>query len=545
VLTGGPGESQALATAVRAQQWNDIVDVVPAAGSLGIIADADAGADSVADLLHLAASLAVAHTERAERRFEVEVCFDGADLDGVAAAAGVSRPALIALLETTPLTVGWIGFMPGFPYLLGLPASLEDLPRLHRPRAMVPPGAFALAGGYAGIYPTATPGGWNVLGRTSFVLFDPEVPPYATLSPGDSIFVRGVPSLAPGTAPGTGAGSRAPLTAAGQSRRLVVTEPGVLTTVQDRGRLGVAHVGVPPAGPADPQSHAVANAAVGNLPGAATLEITMSGPTLRFDSASFVAVVGDCPTWIDGREMPPAAVQLVCAGQSLRVGPMRSGVHAYVGIAGGVEVPRRLGSRSSDIVTGIPPGPLRAGDELAVGEPGRARGRWALPTGGDPGVLRLELGPDGLDDGALGRLLGSEWTVHPESNRVGTRLSPAGSDTAGSDTVASADLESADLESEGAARVRGGSGPSRPTVTGAVQLPPDGSPVLLGPDHGTVGGYPVVGVLTPASLSRAGQLRPGDRVRFEEWHTGDPGDDLVSADRLVGGWMAPDAGVLG
>jgi len=85
---------------------------------------------------------------------------------------------------------------------------------------------------------------------------------------------------------------------------------------------------------------------------------------------------------------------------------------------------------------------------------------------------------------------------------------------------------------------------SRAVVTGAVQLPPDGCPVVLGPDHGTVGGYPVVGVLTPASVGRAGQLRPGNRVRFEEWHPGDLSEDLVPADRLVSGWMAPDAGVL-
>ncbi len=526
VLTGGPTEAQALATAVRSRQWSGVRDVVPAASSVGIIGDAGT---SMADVLELAASLPGAAGRRDGKRFEVAVCFDGPDLAGVAGAAGMSADALVGLLDGLVLEVGWIGFMPGFPYLLGLPPPLDSLPRLDRPRAAVPAGAFAVAGGYAGIYPTATPGGWNVLGRTSFGLFDPDSPPYATLSPGDSIELRADAALALALAPpeAPSPGGRPPLTVSGLARRLVVIDAGVLTTVQDDGRAGVAHLGVPPAGPADRQSHALANVAVGNAAGDAAIEITLSGPTLRLASATFVALVGDCPLWIDGREMPPAGVQLVDAGQEVRVGRLRSGARAYLGIAGGVELPHRLGSRSCDSVTAIPPGPLQAGDELALGQPGRPRGRWTLPTWAGTAVLRIELGPDAVDDGELARLWATEWTVHADSNRVGTRLSPSDGPAA---LAAPAAYRPVD---------------SRATVTGAVQLPPDGCPVVLGPDHGTVGGYPVLGVLTQAGLSRAGQLRPGERVRFEPWRPGDPADDLVPASRLVSGWTATEAGGLG
>jgi len=367
-------------------------------------------------------------------------------------------------------------------------------------------------------YPQATPGGWNVLGRAAIELFDPFRPEPATLAPGDVVRLRPVGSL---PALGDAARERPALTASGP-RSVSVIAAGGRTLVQDSGRIGTAHLGVPRAGPADPLRHLIANIAVGNAETASALEVTLSGPTLRFACDVYVALVGDCPLHIDGREMPPSTVQLVEAGQTVSIGTVRRSLHAYLGISGGIDTLPVLGSRSTDATSGLWPGPLRAGDALALGMPGRARGRWFEPPAG-PAVLGVLAGPDGAETTSFTALLAGEWEVAIESDRVGTRLRPV--DPAGSWVATAPVIRTV---------------PSRATVTGAVQLPPDGCPVVLGPDHGTVGGYPVVAVLNRSSLGASGQLRPGDRVRFEE-----AGPEAVDsfprrARRSVAGWMSTE-----
>jgi KipI family sensor histidine kinase inhibitor len=354
VFTSGSTESQGLATAVRAAGWLGVEDVVPAQESLGILVDPEA--TSVAEILELAAALPVAHAQDVHGSLDLEVCFDGADLRSVARLAGMSVGHLVGALESATLSVGWLGFMPGFPYLLGLPDGLASVPRLERPRARVPAGAFAIANGYAGIYPAASPGGWNVLGSTGVRLFDGEHTSPALLSPGDVVRIRAVASVA---APHTT--RRAPI-CANSPRRLSVIEAGSLSLVQDGGRFGVAHLGVPRAGPADPLRQAIANIAVGNTEDCATLEIAGAGATLKLGCDAFVALVGDCPMRIDDRPGLPSTTQLVERGQALTIGAVRSGFRAYLGVSGGLEVPRRFGSRSADAVTGIWPGPLRQGE---------------------------------------------------------------------------------------------------------------------------------------------------------------------------------------
>jgi KipI family sensor histidine kinase inhibitor len=520
VFTTGWEEAQALAVAVRGEQLGGVEDVVPADDSVGILLDPDVV--DVATVLEQAAGLRADERPAASRKLEVEVCFDGADRSAVADRAGMSVEEVVAQLTERPLRVGWLGFMPGFPYLVGLPEPLASIPRLERPRARAPAGAFAVGGGYAGIYPRASPGGWNVLGRTAIELFDPERPQPATFTPGDLLQLRPVESLpASGTA---GGASRRPVTAS-SSRCCRVLEAGTLSLVQDRGRFGVAHLGVPRAGPADPLRHLIANLAVGNLESCAVLEVTMSGPSLRFDCDAYVALVGDCPLRIDGREMPPSTVQLVERGQIASVGSVGGCLHAYLGISGGIDVPAVLGSRSADATSGLWPGPLRCGDVLDLGPAGRARGRWFEPPKQAP-VLRIDPGPDAA--GAAGipsfmALLTTDWEVAVESDRVGTRLRPL-------DPHAQSGVVPPRSARAGIA--------SRSTVTGAVQLPPDGCPIVLGPDHGTVGGYPVVAVVRRSSLADSGQLRPGDVVRFERAGS-DHLDALGSrARRSVTGWMS-------
>jgi biotin-dependent carboxylase-like uncharacterized protein len=459
------------------------------------------------------------------------VCFDGPDLAAVAQYAGMGVQDLIASVESTTLCVGWLGFMPGFPYLLGLPDRLGSVPRLDRPRSQVPMGGFAIANGYAGIYPTASPGGWNVIGRTGLSMFDPERASPAMFAPGDLVRVTAVGSVA-----ALEARERQPVRALAP-RRLRVLEAGVMTFVQDAGRIGVAHLGVPRAGPADPLRHAIANIAVGNPHGSAALEITAGGGAFRFGCDAFVALVGDCPMHIDGRETPPSTTQLVERGQTAVIGAVRSGLRAYLGIGGGLQTPERLGSRSADAVSGLWPGPLRNGDEIDLGRPGRARGRWFEPAREHPAVLRVTRGPDGASGDAFDALAGSTWAIASDSNRVGTGLRPLGSSVAPSRGAGEA---TGTGHAENATSPH--SFPSRATVTGAVQIPPDGCPVVLGPDHGTVGGYPVVAVVTRPSLATAGQLRPGDVVGFEASQDRRSESVASVARRAVTGWMS---GALG
>ena len=218
--------------------------------------------------------------------------FDGADLDEVAAAVGPSPSTQVVDQWSRPeLEVAFVGFAPGFPYLTGLPAELAALPRRPTPRTSVPAGSVAVAAGFASVYPRSTPGGWHLLGRTAESLFDPDVPPHSRVAPGDRVrFTRAR------TPDGRTIDRRRPADPAsptGPASRS--SQPGLATTVQDGGRRGCAHLGVPAAGAADPGLLALANLLVGNPADAAALECTASGPTLRMVGDGHLAVVGVGP----------------------------------------------------------------------------------------------------------------------------------------------------------------------------------------------------------------------------------------------------------
>jgi biotin-dependent carboxylase-like uncharacterized protein len=452
------------------------------------------------------------------------VTFDGPDLADVAGTLGTDVAGVAALLCGADLEVAFVGFAPGFPYLVGLPDDLAALPRRATPRTSVPAGSVAVAGGFASVYPRATPGGWHLLGRTGATLFDARRPPHSTVAPGDRVRFVVDPAPRPdGT--GRAAGSDRPPLVSTAPMALVVEEAGLCDLVQDRGRSGCAALGVPRAGAADPGALTLVNLLLGNDPGAAAVECTGTGPRLRVVGDGHVAVLGTGPgavdVAVDGRSVPDGAVVPVRHGQTVAVGPVRRGLRAYVGVAGGLRTPELFGSRSSDVLAGLGPGRLRAGDVLARGGPGRVRGtlahppadRSGRPTGeradaspgaegrtgaARPTVLRVLPGPhttgtDGQpDDGRFDRLVAGPWHVGDHVDRVGVRLAPAG----------------------GGGIAGGGQVASVPMVTGAVQVPPDGHPIVLLPDHATVGGYPVVACVIRADLARLGQLAPGDAVAF-------------------------------
>ena len=278
---------------------------------------------------------------------------------------------------------------------------------------------------------------------------------------------------------------------------LTVLDPGPLTTVQDQGRRGFAHLGVPRSGALDGAAARYANRLVGNPEDAAVLETTLGGVVLRVDGTAVAAVTGAAaPVSVDARPRPFAEPVRLRADQTLAVGGAASGLRSYVAFSGGVDVDQVLGSRSTDTLSGLGPAPLTAGARLALGPPAGDPHPVDVPVVlRHPETVRLRLHPgprlDWFTEDALARLVGEGYTVSTRSNRVGVRL------------------EGAPLP-----RRHHGELPSEGMVLGAVQVPASGRPVVFLNDHPTTGGYPVVGVVSPDDLGACAQLRPGNTVRF-------------------------------
>jgi biotin-dependent carboxylase-like uncharacterized protein len=282
-------------------------------------------------------------------------------------------------------------------------------------------------------------------------------------------------------------------------RALFVVRAGALTTVQDRGRPGHAHLGVPRSGALDGPAAALANRLVGNRPGAAVLETTLNGCAVRPRSPVTVAVTGaPCPVTVDGRAVAWGAPVRVPGGALLEVGAALSGVRAYMAVAGGVAVEPVLGSRSTDLLSGLGPPPLADGMVLPLGDPEGLHARVDLaPQPAPPAELVLRVTPGPRDDWftprALRTFTSRTYRVSSASNRIGLRT------------------EGPVLE-----RARADELPSEGMVLGAVQVPPDGLPVVFLADHPTTGGYPVIAVVRDQDLAAAAQAAPGTPVRFVE-----------------------------
>ncbi|MGI5208020.1 biotin-dependent carboxyltransferase family protein [Spirillospora sp. CA-108201] len=277
-----------------------------------------------------------------------------------------------------------------------------------------------------------------------------------------------------------------------------VVRPGPLATVQDLGRPGRAHFGVPRSGAADRRAFRLANRLVGNPEGAAGVEFTFGGAALRFHERAWIAVTGAPVTLrIDDRPHGVNAPCFVASGGLVELGTPASGLRSYVAVRGGVTVDEVLGSRSTDLLSGLGPAPLAPGDRLPIGSAANFQHITVdvVPAAAMPEtpVLRILPGPrdDWFTHDALATLTSTPYEVSPDSNRVGVRLNGR------------------PLE-----RARDGELGSEGMVVGSLQVPPSGLPIIFLADHPTTGGYPVVAVLSSAAVSDAAQLRPGQRLRF-------------------------------
>ena len=285
---------------------------------------------------------------------------------------------------------------------------------------------------------------------------------------------------------------------------LRVIEPGLLTTVQDLGRYGYQRFGVPVSGAMDDFALRAANLMVGNEEGAAALELTVLGPTIDFDSDTSIAITGgDLSPALNDEPVPLWETVNVPAGSRLSFGGARDGLRSWLAVAGGIDVPIVMGSRSTYVrgkIGGLQGRALAAGDTLSTLGPSdganvvrRLPEDFLAPSYGNSHQLRVVLGPqdEAFTKDAVSTLLGSTYSVSMDQDRMGCRLEgPALEHRSGPDIV-----------SDG-------------SPLGAVQVPGDGTPIVLLADRGTTGGYTKIATVIDADVGLLAQAMPGDEVTF-------------------------------
>lgn len=495
-------QTLALHAALEAAPLPGVEETVPAARTLLVrFTPGQTTADALAQAL---ARLPLDAAGRAQGpEVVIPVRYRGEDLPEVAERLGLSVEQLIARHSDHSWQVAFTGFAPGFAYMVS-DAGLS-VPRRTTPRTRIPAGSVALAGEFSGIYPQASPGGWQLIGDTELKMWDLGRERPALLTPGarvrfiDAARHGATLAVAAAVTPVGAEQSSAP-----QALELIAC--GLQALYQDEGRAGQARLGISPSGALDRAAYRRANRLVGNPWGSACIEITQGGLRARALSAQVVAVTGaDCPLEIrgaDGRCFQAACEQPLALepGEELRLAAPGRGVRSYLALRGGFAVAPVLNSRAFDTLAQVGPAPLKPGDRLrnaglacrAV-EQGDAPGA-SLPMKGDIVTLDFIPGPrsDWFSAQSQARLTEQQWQVTAQSNRIGLRL-------AGEKALERCIAR--ELPSEG-------------VCSGAIQVPASGQPVLFLNDRPLTGGYPVIGAVADYHLDLAGQIPPGAIIRF-------------------------------
>ena len=451
----------------------------------------------------IAALPPAAASERCVPPVEVAVRYDGEDLPELADMLNLSPGELAEQHQSLRWKVAFTGFAPGFAYMV-CPDWPHQVPRRSTPRTRIPAGSLGLAGEFSGIYPQASPGGWQLIGSTATPMWDLTRRPPALLQPGAE--VRFIPEQGRRT---VSLPAAAPATRQRAPAAMTLLTPGLQTLWQDGGRRGQAAMGVSEAGAMDAAALRAANRLVGNAPQTPGLEITCGGFAARAEQDLVLAVTGaECPLTLSAPEgrLPlamntPFAMQ---AGDVLTFGPARRGVRSYLTLRG-IQAPApALASAAFDTLARVGPAPLRAGDTLSLdrlaapGSVAECVPARLLPAPGETVTLDIVPGPraDWFEADALRLLTAQIWQVTAQSNRIGLRLSGE----------------------QALTRSRHQELPSEGTCIGALQVPASGQPVLFLNDHPLTGGYPVIAAVAPHHLALAGQIPPGCGIRFNLLH---------------------------
>jgi KipI family sensor histidine kinase inhibitor len=443
-----------------------------------------------------------------EHLVEIPVRYDGEDLAEVATLTGLSVEEVIARHTASDYTVAFCGFAPGFGYLVGGDPKLH-VPRRQSPRTRIPAGSVALAGIFSGVYPKASPGGWQIIGTTPLQMWDLRRDPGALLQPGYRVrFVDmgksettiSVPASAPASPP-------APHLADDAPRFDVIAAP-MPALFQDLGRHGQAGQGISPSGALDRSAFAAANRIVGNPANTPCLELTAGGFSFRSSCRAVIGLAGaPCDVMVTdtaglGRAYPAYQPIPLEEGDVVTLGQPRKGTRSYLAVRGSFDVVPFLGSAATDTLAVIGPEPVTTGTAVALKDARKGLASvycdeapaFDPPSPGDAVTLDVVLGPrtDWFTDEGVRTFTEQVWKITPQSSRVGIRL-------AGEIPVERKD--NAELQSEG-------------TATGAIQIPHTGQPVLFLADHPLTGGYPVIGAVAEYHLDLAGQIPVNASVRF-------------------------------
>lgn len=489
----------ALGDALQAANFEGVLEIVPGAVTLHV--SFDPVLTTAQELyIQIMALRPQAGVNRCGDLIEIPMVYDGEDLAFVAGYLGWSVHELIRRHRAATFTVAFTGFAPGFAYMTCDDPGLE-VPRRDSPRVRIPAGSVALAGRFCGVYPSDTPGGWQLLGTTDLPMWDVSRAQAALLKPGDR--VRFVDHTAHQNAGQLKVSIEQP---ANTAKGLTVVSSDRPLLFQDIGRAGNAYQGVSQSGAADLKALRHANDLLGNDYSAVAVEVTYGGAEFEADIPLTLAVSGaPAPltlTTSDGRvvsvsNLYPVAMDI---GDTLSLGIPTQGVRSYVAVRGGFVAPKVLGSASTDTLAKVGPEPIITGEVLlpsndVIGSVcAHLIEQPALPGSSDIVVLDVVMGPrtDWFTPEAIRTFCEQAWTVTPESNRVGVRLNGTSALT----------RECADeLPSEGTSR-------------GSIQVPRNGQPVLFLADHPLTGGYPVIAVVAEHHLSLAAQIPIGARIRF-------------------------------
>lgn len=488
--------------ALRAEYLVGVTDIV--VGARTLLISFDGRTTRPADLISQIRDFNLSErTTRDGETIEIPVTYDGEDLDDVAKLLGMSVSELIRHHCAATYTVAFTGFAPGFAYMTSDDPILE-VPRRTSPRTRIPAGSVALGGRFGGIYPSDSPGGWQLIGRTTLKMWDTDRAPPALLAPGQRVRFCDI---------GIASTDQVPALTVNTISRLGSDQPGLLTTradqpalFQDLGRPGQAAQGVSVSGALDRRSLREANLCVGNPPGSVALEIAYGGFSVRAGLPVTLALAGaPAPMRIttpSGRSfrVPHGRPFALDAGDELTLAAPSEGTRSYLALRGGFVVPPVLGSAATDTLARIGPHPIAEGDVLlpdngaySAVDPFRPELK-ALPKASDTVVLDVVPGPrnDWFTTEALKLLFAQPWEVTSETNRVGARLR-------GAQRLTRSNTQ--ELPSEG-------------TPRGALQVPHSGEPVMFLADHPVTGGYPVIAVLARHHLDLASQIPIGGQIRF-------------------------------
>jgi KipI family sensor histidine kinase inhibitor len=508
------GRVRSLQVLIEQQQVKGIIECVPTYRSLMIHYDPRAASyGSIINELESLEAQAGDIMLPAPLVTEIPTCYGGEygpDIETVAAHNGLSVDEVIQIHTSVEYLIYMIGFSPGFPYLGGMDQRIAA-PRLESPRTKIRAGSVGIAGNQTGIYPIDSPGGWQLIGWTPARLYDPHAENPILLKAGNYLKFKSITKEeAENAAIKMTAASEQDLPDAqpadADKTGFTVIKAGMLTTVQDAGRIGYQQYGVPVSGVMDSYAYRAANLLVGNETEAAVLEVTLLGPEIEFSREMVIAVTGgDLTPQLNRQDLSMWQSHLVKPGDRLSFKGVRNGCRSYIAFNGGLEIPQVMGSRSTFTrggIGGVEGRALKAGDRLRVREtdqnPDGLKDRLInsaqMPVS-DPQIIRVVPGPqdDAFTDAGISTFYREIYTVTNDSDRMGCRL----------EGPVIEHHSQADIISDGIAM-------------GAVQVPGHGMPIIMMADRQTTGGYTKIATVISADLPKMAQMKPGSRITFQQ-----------------------------